>query len=100
METVKKVSQITVDNLINYLRLTDENVDDNERGFIESLLVIATDYIKNLTSVEDLDLYSDLVIVVYVLVQDMYDNRSLSAESASSNKVVQTILGLHDFNLL
>lgn len=47
-----------------------------------------------------LDAYPDFVIVVYVLVQDMYDNRSLYVDKNNLNKVVDTILGMHSINLL
>jgi len=46
------------------------------------------------------DKYEDFVIVVYVLVQDMYDNRSLYIDKNNMNKVVETILGMHSINLL
>lgn len=47
-----------------------------------------------------LDAYSDFVIVVYVLVQDMYDTRTLYVDKDKSNKVVETILNMHSTNLL
>ncbi len=101
MTTVKKVSEITVERLISYLRISDANVDDDEKSFIESLLIIAKEYIKKITSVGDaIDDYPEFVIAVYVLVEDMYDNRTLNVDQVSRNKVVDTILGLHDWNLL
>ena len=47
-----------------------------------------------------LDAYSDFVIAVYILVQDMYDNRSLYVDKNSMNRVVETILNMHSTNLL
>lgn len=47
-----------------------------------------------------MDKYSDLVIVVFVLCQDMYDNRTLYVDKNNVNKVVSSILGQHDNNLL
>ncbi|MCO1599830.1 hypothetical protein [Desulfosporosinus nitroreducens] len=47
-----------------------------------------------------LDAYADFVIVVYILVQDMYDNRTLYVDKNNLNKVVDTILGMHSINLL
>ncbi|MHC1723049.1 MAG: hypothetical protein AB9836_07605 [Aminipila sp.] len=46
------------------------------------------------------DKYEDFISVVYILVQDMYDNRSLYVDKANLNKVVEAILGLHSVNLL
>ena len=47
-----------------------------------------------------LDAYSDFVIVIYVLIQDMYDNRTLYVEKDKLNRVVETILSMHSTNLL
>lgn len=47
-----------------------------------------------------LDAYPDFVIVVYILIQDMYDNRSFYVDKNNLNKVVDTILGMHSKNLL
>lgn|GEM_PF-604725 len=47
-----------------------------------------------------LDAYPDFVIVVYILVQDMYDNRAFYVDKNNLNRVVDTILGMHSINLL
>lgn len=47
-----------------------------------------------------LDAYNDFVIVVYVLVEDMYENRTLYVDKDKLNKVVETILNMHSTNLL
>ena len=47
-----------------------------------------------------LDAYTDFVIVVYVLVQDMYDNRAFYVDKNNLNRVVDAILGMHSTNLL
>ena len=49
---------------------------------------------------ETLDSYSDFVIVVYVLCQDMYDNRTMYVDNKIINKTVQTILDMHTRNNL
>jgi hypothetical protein len=46
------------------------------------------------------DNFDDFVIVIYILVQDMYDNRTLYVDKNNMNKVVETILGMHSVNLL
>jgi len=38
--------------------------------------------------------------VLLVLVQDMWDNRTLYVDKSNVNKVVDSILGLHAVNLL
>ena len=94
---VSKVSEITAEDVANYIR-----VDDYEVGEIETYLNIAKTYISNYTGipVADLDEYADFIIVIYVLCQDMYDNRAMYVESGNINKVVQTILDMHTMNNL
>jgi hypothetical protein len=105
---VSKVSDITIQDVANYLKLDDYN--ENE---LETYLNIAKNYISNYTGIpvtdedeedddeiETLDSYADFVIVVYILCQDMHDNRCMYVDEANMNKVVQTILDMHSRNLL
>ena len=99
---VSKVSEITIKDVADYIRL-----DDYEERDIETYLNIAKSYISSYTGIpvtsdvgESLDDFPDFVIVVYVLCQDMYDNRSMYVEKANINKVVQTILDMHTRNNL
>lgn len=98
---IYKVSEITVEDVTGYLRL-----DDYDSGEIETYLNIAKNYISNYTGIavegegETLDDFADFVIVVYVLVQDMYDNRAMYVDKSNVNKVVQTILDMHTRVLL
>ena len=94
---VSKVSEITIDDVARYLR-----VDDYEPGEIETYLNIAKSYISSYAGIpvtsengESLDDFPDFVIVVYVLCQDMHDNRAMYVDKANINKVVQTILDMH-----
>ena len=90
---VTKVSEITANDIANFIRLGE--VDDADTQQLETLLIIAKDYIKNYTALTDLDEYADLVIAVYILVQDMWDNRTMYIDKGNPNKVVQTILDMH-----
>jgi hypothetical protein len=94
------VSKITYTDIANYIRLSE--VDDNEKTLLTNLIKIAIDFIKSYTglSAEEIDKHEDFVIVVYILCQDMYDNRILYVEKGNLNKVVETILGMHCVNLL
>lgn len=96
---ITKVSEITVEDLKAYLRISDDLSDDDKK-FLETILNSSINYIKNNTGIDDVDKYSDLVIVVFVLCQDMYDNRTLYVDKNNVNKVVSSILGQHDNNLL
>lgn len=107
MEEITKVSQITEKELANYLRISE--VSEQEKIELKTYLNIAKNYISNYTGiseksdseeVETLDSYSDFVIVVYVLCQDMYDNRTMYIDNKSINKTVQTILDMHTRNNL
>lgn len=96
---ITKVSEITVEDLRSYLRISDD-LSENDKKFLETILNSSINYIKNNTGIDDVDKYSDLVMVVFVLCQDMYDNRTLYVDKNNVNKVVSSILGQHDNNLL
>lgn len=104
---MEKVSEITVYDIINYLRLTE--VSREEESELELYLKIAKNYIENYTGIpqesddegaETLDSYSDFIIVVYVLCQDMYDNRTMYVDGKNINNTVKTILDMHTRNNL
>ena len=99
-----KVSEITVHDIADYIR-----VDEYEDRELETYLNIAKNYISNYTGIpiksndekaETLDSYADFIIVIYILCQDMYDNRSMYVNTSNINKVVQTILDMHTRNNL
>ena len=104
---VSKVSEITAKDVADYMRLSEYEESD-----IRTYLNIAKSYISNYTGIpeaneyeddeetETLDTYADFIIVVYVLCQDMYDNRSMYVNSGNVNKVVQTVLDMHTRNNL
>ncbi len=98
---VEKVSEITARSVAEYLRIAELTTADED--YITTLIGVAKDYILKYTGIEDaeaLDAYNDMVIVVYVLCQDMYDNRAMYVDNSNVNKVVDNILGLHQRNLL
>lgn len=98
--SVVKVSDVTITDVIDYLRL--DEVSEADRAFLETALSSAKSFVYNYTglSSEQADLYSEFVIAIYVLCQDMFDNRTLYVSSSNVNKVVEAILGLHSVNLL
>ena len=100
MNAISKVSQITIQDLADYIRVSELTSD--EVNTLNTLLNVAKNYICQYTgrTSEELDNYSDFVIVVFVLVQDMWDNRALYVDNTNVNKVVESILGLHSVNLL
>lgn len=97
---ITKVSDITVSDIQNYLRISE--LTEADEKYLETIKNVAIDFIKNNTGVDDdtIDQYADFIIVVYVLCQDMYDTRSYYVDENNVNKVVQTILDMHSRNLL
>lgn len=100
MNPINKVSEITVDDLAEYLRI--DELTDGEKQTLNNLLGVAKTFIMSYTgrTETELDSYQDFVVVVLVLVQDMYDNRTMYVDSSNLNTVVETILGMHSTNLL
>ena len=98
MNTITKVSDITYTDIAEYLRLSE--VTQSDQNYITTLINVAKTFIANYTGQDDLDSYQDFVIVVFVLCQDMYDNRAVYVEKGNLNNVVETILNLHSINLL
>lgn len=98
MSVITKVSEIDANAVANYLRLGE--VDSDETDTLDTLIGVAKDYISKYTGQTDLDAFSDFVIVVYILVQDMWDNRTLYVDKSNLNRTVESILGLHSINLL
>ena len=101
MNAITKVSEIQAQDVADYLRIAELTEDDE--NFITSIIGVAKDYILKYTGIKDeaaLDNYNDMVIVVFVLCQDMYDNRAMYIDTSNVNRVVENILGLHQRNLL
>ena len=101
MNSISKISDITAQDVADYLRIAELTTDDT--NFINTCIGVATDYILKYTGIVDkneLDKYEDMVIVVFVLCQDMYDTRAMYVDNSNVNQVVENILGLHQRNLL
>ena len=99
MNAITKISQITASDLAEYLRLDEYNDDVNT---LNNMLGVAKTYIQNYTGVasDKMDDYQDFVIVAFILVQDMWDTRTLYIDKSNVDKAVDSILGMHSVNLL
>ena len=104
---MEKVRDITAKDVANYLRLTE--VSEKEKEELKTYLKIAKNYISNYTGIreksedleaETLDSHSDFIYVVYILCQDMYDNRAMYVDNKNINNTVKTILDMHTRNNL
>lgn len=100
MNRIEKVGEITANDVADYIRLDEMTAD--EKNTLDTLIEVSKAFIMQYTgrSAEELDNYSDMVIVVFILCQDMYDNRTLYVDKGNLNRAVEAILGLHCINLL
>lgn len=98
--TTTTFTTLSVEDVCNYLRLTELTEDDKK--LLRTIIQSAKDYVLKYTGLteEQADSKNDLVIAVYVLCQDMFDNRAYYVNTSNVNKVVENILGLHSINLL
>lgn len=100
MNNITKVSDITYSDVADYIRLVE--VTQDYQNTLNNLITISKTFICNYTghTLEELDDYQDFIIVVLILCQDMWDNRTLYVDKSNLNKVVETILGMHCTNLI
>lgn len=92
------VSKITAEHLATYIRI--DSIDDNDTKELEQLRDVAISFVKGFTGLKTLDNVEEFYIVICVLVQDMYDNRTLYVDKTNLNKVVESILYMHSENYL
>lgn len=102
MNNITKVSDITYTDIADYIRLDVSENDTEIINTLNNLINISKVFISNYTgrTIKELDNFQDFIIVVLILCQDMYDNRTLYVDNSNLNKVVETILGMHSVNLL
>ena len=100
MNNITAISQITPQDLADYIRITEVTEDD--LNTLNTLLTVAKVYVAEYTgrTIQELDLYRDIIIVILILCQDMWDNRVLYVDTNNVNRVVESILNLHVVNLL
>lgn len=96
MIEVKKVSEIGAEELADYLRVSlddDGSTTKELNTFLSSAIAFIKSYIGE--DIEYIDDHPEFVTVVYVLVQDMYDNRTLYPDKSNLNYTVKSILDMH-----
>ena len=98
MNNITKVSQVTYQDVAEYLRITELSADDIKT--LNNLITVAKAFITSYTGQTDLDKHQDFVIVLLILCQDMWDNRTMYVDTKNLSYVVETILGMHQVNLL
>lgn len=100
MTEITKVSQITPEDLATYIRLGELSEDDVNT--LKTIKNVVTAFIKAYTgqSEEGMDDCPDFVAVVFIMSQDLWDNRTLYVDTQNLNFAVKSILDLHSVNLL
>ena len=95
-----KVSEITVSDLANYLRISE--LSNSDTTLLTSILEAAKNFVLSYTgrTLEQADTFPEFTLAVLVLSEDLYDKRTYSVDKTEANKVVDSILGLHSINLL
>lgn len=96
-----KFSEVTINNLKDYAR-----VDHNDEDVLfQAILEGAKSHIRAYTGLTDekLDALPDITIALYVIANEMYENRTgINFENKTSkfNELLDRILGSHSVNLL
>ena len=100
MNSITKVSDITYSDVADYIR--KDELTQSDINTLNAMLSVAKTFISQYTgrTIAELDNFPDFIIVVFVLCQDMWDNRTLYVDSGNLNFVVESILGMHSVNLL
>lgn len=90
-----KVSEITNEILLDYLRIDDE---ENLTMYLEA----SKDFVKNYTGLtdEEIDTKPSIVPLIYVLVAEYYENRAYTVDNSKVNAVISSTLDMYRRNLL
>lgn len=95
-----KISEITLEDLADYLRLPEPY--SSEAELLTTIKAAAINFVVGVTGLklEQLDDYPDLTLAVYILAQDMYDNRTYYVDKSNISDTASTILNMYRTNLL
>jgi uncharacterized phage protein (predicted DNA packaging) len=97
---MSKASEITKDDIKNYLRIDLDFINDDT--LITSILASGKSYIKGYTGLDDatIDTHEDITIALFVLCSEMYDNRQYTVQNDKVNPIIKSILDMYSINLL
>lgn len=98
-----KINEISLKTICNHIREVPENLASEDIELLTAIKTAAVNYCSQYTGLSENDLnnYEDITIACLVLISEMWDNRSISAEQSSgSNVVIENILSMHAKNLL
>lgn len=94
-----KVSEIKLSDIADYLRLEEGQYTEKE---LKMMFDAAKNFAQSQTGLdgEGIDKHEDITIAILVLIQDMFENRTMCVEKSNVNKVVDSILGMYRTNFL
>ncbi|MDR2074467.1 MAG: phage gp6-like head-tail connector protein [Oscillospiraceae bacterium] len=95
-------SGITVDNVILKLRLNKAELTQQELDDLAAILDEVRRFVISYTGLTtgECDQFEDLCAAVFVLCQDLYDNRSFYVDKSHINQVIRHILDMHSVNYI
>lgn len=93
-----KTSELTLDVIKQYLRIDGNDDDILLNAFLSASIQYCTSYMG--CTVEDLEKYDDVTIVILALVADSYEVRQFTTSTVTTNPIMQGVLDLHCGNFL
>jgi beta-xylosidase len=95
-----KISEVTRQELKNYAREYNDDPETNKT--FDLILLACKAFMKGHTGLDDaqMDTKEDLSVVLLVLADEMYDNRTFTVDKDKVNPVIKSILDMHSINLV
>lgn len=93
-----KISEVTIEDLKEYSNIYFDEDPKNLKMILESVKAYIIGY-TGLT-IDKLDTKEDITMALFILANDLYDNRSFTVENDKINPVIESILNMHCINLL
>lgn len=93
-----KTSELTLDVIKQYLRIDGNDDDILLTTFLSASIQYCTSYMG--CTLEDLEKYDDVTIVILALIADSYEVRQFTTSTVTTNPIIQGVLDLHCSNFL
>lgn len=93
-----KTSELTLDVIKQYLRIDGNDDDILLNAFLSASIQHCTSYMG--CTLEDLEKYDDVTIVILALISDSYEVRQFTTSTVTTNPIMQGVLDLHCSNFL
>lgn len=93
-----KTSELTLDVIKQYLRIDGNDDDILLNAFLSASIQYCTSYMG--CTLEDLEKYDDVTIVILALISDSYEVRQFTTSTVTTNPIIQGVLDLHCSNFL